>query len=1336
MRKLKRLLAAVLTAAMLATFLPAGVLAAEQDGSTNPPSETIMSGAQSQNQDEQDLQDQQDQQNQQDQLDQQGQQNQQDQGVDEDSDEGPEGGPDKPEETSPISLEGLNLYAVVNGEKVYLEPSAATFSLIPLEYHSYDLNLSNYFPMELKSFSISDMVRVLTKSYSDSYNLQAGDVKAFAKWGFYDEDGNYVSSNHDDDYTAVGADATIDLSYGVQQGGGTYQLELIVGTADPLNPSNVRCRIDVQVGYHYDLLETEAYTVDNPRQEITVYDDDVSLSSYDNRNILYIPVDPDTWREGQEANLGLKLDRNYSGFTVKVYEGRYETEEAITNAGATEITSQIMDQTSLATTGGYRADYSWKNDYTGMPEVTLVLTRSSTNETACVMPVILYMYPDELYVGISNLYTNSSGNNSAGFYRRIEKTGFEEYRIYTLYSGNKANGTYYVNLHANDPETNKNGADAVKGAYEGNYASADAATAAGKSDIKSQLFNYSSRYPVNFSQYPNGVQFTVIDNNDRVWHFGIEVEERPEGTSLPPAPTPLSEDTYFRVRGALTEKDGTNYNSYFMKYSDDSYYYRGYQTVFLLNSDGSPVSAGQITPSFETGNKVEIYAGHDVDGTMVAAVKQTSGETPVSFTSGNPIQYSAAAENGSHLKNYFVTFLTQQDSPTLFVNGANDETNYQEDPQDATKKIPARVVNLTRDYNYHHDIFFANLGKDALTGLSVKLTGLDGTGEAENVTLDDYWTVKDTKTLAGFTSASKQSVNGTSDPYGELPNVSKIRLVPQLDDQGNMKAGQINGLLSISADGIDPVKILLTGSAGSFQINTNKLLDGVKFVSYSCLIQTNYVSDGYSDTDAVTFSATGLPSGINIRPNGELYGIPTTPGTYNNVTITATATIDGERKSDTKTYTIIIEDNTDMNVWRYDSMIWSNLDYTPQIAIPNENDDTNIGTNASTGDNSWDKPTQILETWPAGDYACFIDRVFIDGVQLTPGVDYTSAPGSIKLTIQTQTLRSFGNGTHTISAESRIGGANSTNLRRTAQNYTLTTLGTSRPSNGGSSSSGSSNDNSSSSSSSYAINMADVPNGRGSASATSAKPGTKVTVIITPDGGYAPAGLTVTRTSGRSVSTVKVSDTEYTFIMPSGAVTITPSFRPVKIPVTPVVGSFTDVLEGDWFCEAVRYVFDRGLMVGISDDSFDPNGTVSRSMLVTVLYSIEGRPMISDTSPFSDVQPGQWFAAPVIWAAKNNLVAGFGDGTFGVNSPLTREQAAVILYGYARMKGYEVTPSSDLSQFADRDSISAFALTALQWANGTGLISGYNQDTLAPGGTTTRAQLAVIFKNFCENILK
>jgi len=1386
MRKFKRLLASVLTAAMLATFLPAGALAAEENDTAPDGNDTVITETQGTPTDEQTQPPETDETSEPDAdtdadssdedpstSDTSLEDTSKDDASEPDADTDADNSDEDPS-TSDTSLEDTSkddasepdadtdvgssdedpsapapsledTYVTVGGEKVYFTPcdGQATLSLIPLEYHEYNLDLTLYFPDELKEVDLSKMLSMLKLRYSGSGSGQPiqdpNQVAAYAKWAFYDQDGNYVDYSHEDDYTLVDEDKTIDLSAGAGTGG-SYEMELIIGKADQLNTSNYRYRIYVRVGYS-DLLEPEAYTTGDTRQEIKIYRTSFSYNYIAEKNVLNIFVNPNTWTSEPNANLGLRLDSKYSDLSVKVYEGGYETEDAITAANAADITSQIMDQDDLSSSGGYQKDYSFKRGYTGMPEVTLVLARG--NETVCVMPVILYIRPDALDVRLSSLYTASSDSryDPVGGYSSKTKDGFDHYYTYYLDNGYKTDETYYVDMYADDPETKKYGANVVKGAYLG-YLTREETE--GKTDITSALFN--NFYKVDFSQYPDGVSFTVIDINDKIWHIGLELEE--SGQEVPDEPTPLSQDTYFRMEGAWKVPADNNtsysesYRPYVMSYEDDGDYYFGYQTVFLLDRENNPVPDGTtIYPEFFSGHKVEVYASHTENGETVSAGKQESMKSPVKFKSGEALQYSADAESGTHLKNYFVTFLTQQSKPTLFVNGINDESNWQKGP-DGTK-LPTRVVNLTEDYNYHHDIFFANVGADALTGLKVELTGADGTGEAENVKLDDYWTISETNSLAGFTTTSQgQRQDGDNyihDPSGELPNVGKIRLVRQTGEDGKPLGGTISGLLTISADGVEPVKILLTGTAGEFQINTTELRDGVKYVSYSTVVQTNHVSDS-SDTDAVRFAARDLPDGISIKPNGELYGIPTRVGTFT-VTITATRTVDGETKSDTKTYSLTIEDNTNMNVWEYDQSINNgNLDYTPVIAIPNENmDGTNIDTKtASYGENNWELDEQILETHPSGNYDYFMDRVFIDNRQLIPGVDYTSEEGSIKLHIKTQTLRSFGNGTHTFTSEARIGSPDGP-LRRTAQNYTLTTLGTSRP--GGSSGSGSSGSSSSSDRDSgsskpvsYAVNTPDhVENGTVSTSVTTATSGTKVTVTVTPDAGYTTSGVTVIRDrNGKAVSTVKVSDNVYTFIMPAGAVTATPRFT--AIPVT--VGSFYDVPADAWFCDAVKYVFDRSLMVGTSSNTFDPDSNINRSMLVTILYSLEGNPPVSGVSPFTDVQPGQWFTNPVIWAAENNLVAGLDDGTFGADALLTREQTATILYSYAQMKGYDVTPSSDLAQFTDTGSISAYALPALRWANATGLISGYDSTTLAPGGTTTRAQLAVILRSFCENIVK
>lgn len=188
-------------------------------------------------------------------------------------------------------------------------------------------------------------------------------------------------------------------------------------------------------------------------------------------------------------------------------------------------------------------------------------------------------------------------------------------------------------------------------------------------------------------------------------------------------------------------------------------------------------------------------------------------------------------------------------------------------------------------------------------------------------------------------------------------------------------------------------------------------------------------------------------------------------------------------------------------------------------------------------------------------------------------------------------------------------------------------------------------------------------------------------------------------------------------------------------PVTPpaAVLPFTDVKSGDWFQEAVAYVYDKGMMTGTSATTFAPNSTTTRGMIVTILYRLENEPA-AGTSAFSDVASGAYYADAVAWAAENGVVTGTTDTTFAPDAPITREQMAAILYRYASLKGYDVSQKADLSGYTDAGTISAYASDAMAWANAQGLITGVTDTTLAPKSSATRAQVATILMRFCETI--
>lgn len=188
-------------------------------------------------------------------------------------------------------------------------------------------------------------------------------------------------------------------------------------------------------------------------------------------------------------------------------------------------------------------------------------------------------------------------------------------------------------------------------------------------------------------------------------------------------------------------------------------------------------------------------------------------------------------------------------------------------------------------------------------------------------------------------------------------------------------------------------------------------------------------------------------------------------------------------------------------------------------------------------------------------------------------------------------------------------------------------------------------------------------------------------------------------------------------------------------PVPDKAMSFTDVKSNDWYYSSVRYAYDNGLFSGVSHDSFGPGDSMDRSMLATVLYSLDGKPA-AGKSGFADVADSAWYADAVAWAAEHGIVSGVGGGAFTPGGTITREQLAVMLYRYAQYKGYDVSKTADLSGYADQDKLSDWAAQAVQWACGSGLMNGRSAAQLAPEGTLTRAEAATMLKAFCENVKK
>ena len=260
-----------------------------------------------------------------------------------------------------------------------------------------------------------------------------------------------------------------------------------------------------------------------------------------------------------------------------------------------------------------------------------------------------------------------------------------------------------------------------------------------------------------------------------------------------------------------------------------------------------------------------------------------------------------------------------------------------------------------------------------------------------------------------------------------------------------------------------------------------------------------------------------------------------------------------------------------------------------------------------------------------------------------------------------------------------------------------------------------------------------VNNGGVNASPSNAEKGATITITLSPDKGYKLDKLTVTDGSGKTVSTVKKSDTVYTFTMPASAVKVGVSY--VKATETPSETKFNDVSANDWFASAVDYVTGKGMMNGTADNTFSPKANTTRGMIVTVLYRLENQPSTSAAS-FTDVASGAYYANAVAWANANGIVSGYGSGKFGPNDKVTREQLAAILYRYAQYKKYDVSVGEDTNilSYDDAQSISSYAIPAIQWACGAGVVTGKSGSKLDPKGNATRAEVAAMLMRFCENV--
>ena len=240
-----------------------------------------------------------------------------------------------------------------------------------------------------------------------------------------------------------------------------------------------------------------------------------------------------------------------------------------------------------------------------------------------------------------------------------------------------------------------------------------------------------------------------------------------------------------------------------------------------------------------------------------------------------------------------------------------------------------------------------------------------------------------------------------------------------------------------------------------------------------------------------------------------------------------------------------------------------------------------------------------------------------------------------------------------------------------------------------------------------------------------ASAGNKVTITVTPGRNATVQRITVTDEDGERLKLTENRDGTYSFTMPSGTVNVYVRFSGSGLP-------FADVPSGSWYYDDVAYVYDTGLMTGLTATTFGPNLSTTRGMIVTILWRMENEPAAKHGCPFADVRRGSYYEQAIAWASENGIVTGFDASTFAPDRAITREQLAAILFRFAAYRGMDaVTLRENLSSFQDQAAISAYAVSALNWAVGEGLMQGTG-DKLEPTGSATRAQVAAMLRRFIQ----
>ena len=629
----------------------------------------------------------------------------------------------------------------------------------------------------------------------------------------------------------------------------------------------------------------------------------------------------------------------------------------------------------------------------------------------------------------------------------------------------------------------------------------------------------------------------------------------------------------------------------------------------------------------------------------------------------------------------------------------------------------------------NYDVEYLNKSADSLknwastTIVGGKINGALKVGNGTSVSISGgYFTVDPTEYLATYTDADKKyiakAVTGDYKFHVELADKNDLQVVPVAGATSAPSKEELKNNKDIPSDQVD--NIVTAAKA----VSAPEISKAAQEVAANISDNSNTLGKQYQDAaknEVPNQEKIEVRTYLDVEPkayNKSAYTLDITPkydvvvvGTKNGATAKKVVASDTLKVTNATNVSIQLPadfvENTDTlyvqhKGHEYDAAVTANNGvYTANFTNPHGFSPFTIS-----------KTSQTVATIGTDKYTSFADAV-----------SAVPANGTIEITGGTSPYTGTANKTFTVknstSADITVNGQ----PIKLTESYTFKYTHSSGGSSGGSSSG----------KTTYKVTTSAVNNGGVNASPSNAEKGAAITITLSPDKGYKLDKLTVTDGSGKTVSTVKKSDTVYTFTMPASAVKVGVSY--VKATETPSETKFNDVSANDWFASAVDYVTGKGMMNGTADNTFSPKANTTRGMVVTVLYRLENQPSTSAAS-FTDVASGAYYANAVAWANANGIVSGYGSGKFGPNDKVTREQLAAILYRYAQYKKYDVSVGEDTNilSYDDAQSISSYAIPAIQWACGAGVVTGKSGSKLDPKGSATRAEVAAMLMRFCENV--